>query len=236
MQNFKQKKLKAFTLTELAIVLVIIGLIIGGVTTGSSLIKQSQVRSVIYDITNFKNSINAFKLQYGQLPGDFNNATALFGGGTANGNGDEHILYSGGPNANESLRMWQHLDLAGILPGNYTGVGGGTGNEADIGTNTPPSKLNNGGYYIDYGTFNGYSTSANILYFGAFTANSQCNSSVISANYAYNIDLKMDDGQPMNGVVHGFHPTLGTPNCRSSNTAYNISDQTTKCQMSFMIN
>lgn len=54
-----------FTLVELSIVLVIIGLIIGGVMVGRDLIKTSEVRSQISQIEEFKTAVNTFKVKYG---------------------------------------------------------------------------------------------------------------------------------------------------------------------------
>jgi len=65
-----------FTLIELSIVLVIIGLIVGGVVTGSELIEQSKLRSQITQIERYQTAVNAFTLKYNALPGDVRGAQA----------------------------------------------------------------------------------------------------------------------------------------------------------------
>lgn len=63
-------KKHGFTLVELSIILVIIGLIVGGVMVGQDLIKAAAIRSQISQIEQYNTAVNAFKLKYGYLPGD----------------------------------------------------------------------------------------------------------------------------------------------------------------------
>lgn len=64
-----------FTLLELSIVIVIIGLIVAGISAGQSLIRQAGVRGVISDFDTLTTALNTFKLQYDALPGDMDNAS-----------------------------------------------------------------------------------------------------------------------------------------------------------------
>jgi prepilin-type N-terminal cleavage/methylation domain-containing protein len=113
-----------FTLIELSIVLVIIGLLVGGVLVGRDLIRAAQMRSFVGDMEELVSAINAFRTKYNCLPGDCANATQFFGKnttlcnahsgsagtpGTCNGSGDKHI-YS------EDAYLWQHLSLAQLVP------------------------------------------------------------------------------------------------------------------------
>jgi prepilin-type N-terminal cleavage/methylation domain-containing protein len=65
----------AFTLVELSIVLVIIGLIIGGVLAGRDLIRAAELRSLVSEVERYNSAVNAFKLKYNCLPGDCATAT-----------------------------------------------------------------------------------------------------------------------------------------------------------------
>ena len=75
-----------FTLIELSIVLVIIGLIVGGVLVGQDLIKAAQVRAQISQIEKYNTAVNTFLEKYDALPGDLNLTTANKYGFAARGN------------------------------------------------------------------------------------------------------------------------------------------------------
>ncbi len=72
-------KKSGFTLIELSITLVIIGLIVGGVLVGKDLIKAAEARSITKQIEQYRAAINAFKLKYNAIPGDMNNAESIWG-------------------------------------------------------------------------------------------------------------------------------------------------------------
>lgn len=76
-RNRFQLNQHGFTLVELSIVLVIVGLIIAGISMGSSLVHSAQLQSVITEQSNFIAAINSFRSKYSQLPGDMNNANAI---------------------------------------------------------------------------------------------------------------------------------------------------------------
>ena len=60
---------KGFSLIELSIVLIIIGLLVAGITGGSSLIKSAELRAVMSDIRNYQTAVNAYYTSIGELPG-----------------------------------------------------------------------------------------------------------------------------------------------------------------------
>ena len=121
-----------FTLVELSIVLVIIGLIVGGVLTGRDLIKAAEIRAQISQIEKYQTAVNTFKLKYGYLPGDIPDPTASAFGFAARGtlpgegNGDGIIGgYCCGGEAGwvmfgEPLMFWVDLSKAGLIEGSFT--------------------------------------------------------------------------------------------------------------------
>lgn len=153
----------AFSLVELSIVIVIIGLIIGGVVAGRSLIRASEINAIGADVARVKQAVGMFREQYRYAPGDMANATVVWGEiapgctdalatgqATCNGNGDGKIgLLTGSMNvpatAYEVLRAWQHLSNAGLIDGKFTGGPSVAGQPVSgrIGVNMPAVAMTN---------------------------------------------------------------------------------------------
>ena len=115
-------KQRGFTLIEIAIVLVIIGLLLGGVLKGQELITGARVRNLISQQDGIKAAYFGFLDRYRALPGDYTQANTNINGvaagacGTHNGNGNGQIELAG----NESVLAWEHLSKAGFINGSYT--------------------------------------------------------------------------------------------------------------------
>jgi prepilin-type N-terminal cleavage/methylation domain-containing protein len=162
---------RGFTLIELSIVLVIIGLIVGGVLVGQDLIKAARMRAQISQIEQYDSTANTFRNKYGGLPGDLRNGGNSFdgttdvpasGGNCANaapGNAvfedcaGNRALFSGEPAA-----FWRQLYLSNMIVDSITNTVliGGTSAVPAV---PPPSafprvfpsaKLGNGNYVIVY--------------------------------------------------------------------------------------
>ncbi|WEF34803.1 prepilin-type N-terminal cleavage/methylation domain-containing protein [Pseudoduganella chitinolytica] len=103
-----------FTLVEIAIVLVIIGLLLGGVLKGQSLIDNAKVKNVIQQATSLQAAVNAYQDKFRALPGDDAQATAHVPGASGNGNGDGQIA--------EYQLAPQHLALGGFITGSFNGT------------------------------------------------------------------------------------------------------------------
>jgi prepilin-type N-terminal cleavage/methylation domain-containing protein len=187
-----------FTLLELSIVLVIIGLIIGGVTMGQELIKQGQVKSAVSDFQKYDAAYRTFQLKYQQIPGDFNKASQywpLCDAVPANCNGD----YNGrvdGTSCSECHRAWQHLNLANIVPGSYLGVMAPDVNLV-IGKHVPGAAIEGTGYLYRF-INNNYGERGNTIELGGPNSTAM-NQDVINALLAKNIDEKLDDGDAIRG-------------------------------------
>ncbi len=242
------KRTKAFTLVELSIVIVIIGLVIAGVTAGKSLVRQAQIRGVISDINKIRAGVNSYKLQYDALPGDHATAYNYFGSNcdatpaNCNGNGNKLVEASSSINDNELLRIWQHLNLSGLLPGNYTGVAsaGGDGNVTTGGVNVPKSPIgNNSSYYIISLTGAGINwagqavRNGNIIFLGQDQAASASHIAFLPVIDAYNIDNKYDDGKPYRADILAAHANACTTGSGISGT-YQITT-TNVCAMGFYL-
>ena len=118
---------KGFTLVEIAIVLVIIGLLLGGILKGQEMITQAKIKNVINDMTGVAAAMYGYQDRYRALPGDDLNAATRWTT-TSSGNGDGIILgtYNAAvpgtltgltPAIPESVFFWHHLRLAGFVSG-----------------------------------------------------------------------------------------------------------------------
>lgn len=218
-----------FTLIELSIVIVIIGLIVGGILVGKDLIKAADIRSQVSQLERYNAAVNLFKIQYGYLPGDMDGTAAAQLGfvaraGTA-GRGDNNGLiisdsYGSGIYAwnqeAEALFFWEDLSQAGLIEEKIN-----TATDADVGSVTrrferyfPAAKIGNknfvtvfsGGFW-NAGVFsdknsNFFTVSVPISIFGHGNFTSNAGMSVLQA---YNIDKKIDDGFPTIGKIKAFY-------------------------------
>lgn len=212
---------RAFTLVELSIVLVILGLLVGGVLTGQSLIRAAELRSVLTDNTRFITASNAFRDKYFAIPGDIGNATSFWGilAGTGsdatcqgtvatglptcNGNGDGLLTAGSG----EAYRFWQHLANAGLIEGRYAGVS----SLGDVSGNVPMSKIGAGAAWTVFyrtalaGSANWFAVSASHVLMLTHPS-----AAILKPEDAWNIDTKQDDGLPGTGKIIVYKDTTGS--------------------------
>lgn len=106
-----------FTLIELSIVLVIIGLLIGGVLKGQALIDNAKVKNMANDFRAIQTQIYAYQDKFKALPGDDGAAVDHLGAGAGNGDGDGVIEGAYNAAAGESFQMWKHLRMAQLATG-----------------------------------------------------------------------------------------------------------------------
>lgn len=232
-----------FSLVELSIVLVILGLLTGGILAGQSLIRAAELRSVSADIQRYSAAVYSFRDKYFALPGDMINATSFWGDqatgtgacasaatadgapGTCNGNGDGMVADS----TNEMFRFWQHLANAGLVEGQYSGIAGPANSIDSIpGTNVPRARISNAGFSFSFvnspGDAAAYAMNyGNTFWFGAANSGDRTHNIVLKPEEAWNVDVKADDGLAARGKViarTGF--TWG--NAASCTTSTSFSD------------
>lgn len=179
----QMKHQEGFTLIELSMVLVIIGLIVGGILVGQNLISAAAVRAQISQIEKFQTAKNTFYGKYGYLPGDIPNPYATQFGfaarGNYNGQGDGDGLITGvyanlpGIAADEyqeigePVMFWVDLSQAGLIEGSFTSA-----SPTAAPTNTsipmlfPQAKIGNGNFVSIY--------SVSSQYGGSWVCNGWC--------------------------------------------------------------
>jgi prepilin-type N-terminal cleavage/methylation domain-containing protein len=246
---------RAFSLVELSIVLVILGLLTGGILGGQALIRASELRSVSADFGRYQAAVNAFRDKYFQLPGDFSQATRFWAAAascatttvttTCNGSGN------GVMDPGEGQLLWQHLAMAGLIEGSYDGRV-----NLAAGTSQPKAKLANAYYSIPYDfssmSYHGFESGAYsgraVLAVGKAGYSSLNFVDIVGAGgvlkqeEAWNIDKKMDDGLPKQGAVQSylydwvnFAATDDGDYCGATNSNYLLNDTTHLCPLGFAI-
>ncbi len=225
-----------FSLVELSIVLVILGLLVGGVLSGQSLIRAAELRRVTSDAERFMAAHRLFQDKYFSPPGDMTNATQFWGVAagnganaacrdfvstglpTCNGNGDglidsdNNIIY-------EEMRYWQHLSNAGLIEGRYTGTYNASGDYTP-GVNVPSGRIKSSAiWYI-------YSDAPNEL--AVYLMEVSDGSRILKPEEAWNIDTKLDDGIPNRGKVRPYSDTPNT--ClNAAETQYQLASSAALC-------
>ena len=216
-----------FSLMEIALALVIIGLTVGGVLVGQEMLRNSEVRSVITEYQGFQRATDLFVQQYEYLPGDLPTAGGTNGfwpviaqTGTAdNGDGDGNIDIGG---SYEDLLAWRELALAELIPGSYTGAPNGASPDIyNIGSNIPAAKLPGAGWAF-----------FNTLWVAGKTGNATLDGGVLTAEEARSIDNKIDDTDPTNGTVIGADGD-GT-SCISGSAYFTPFDGILRCYVGFV--
>lgn len=242
-----------FSLVELSIVLVILGLLVGGILGGQSLIRAAELRSVTEGINTYKTAVNLFRDRYFATPGDMTNATDFWGEAdptpatcattigtgteTCNGDGDGQIEELASSVSNEMFRFWQQLANAGLIAGSYTGIEGVSGVEQSAvgGVNVPNMKISGVVWNIRYiGVDSDYypvQNQHNLLMAGQQNATSWPNNEGFRPEELWNIDTKIDDGKPGTGIfgAYGDDWTQCIVTADDPTTDWRLSNSDTDC-------
>ncbi|MFA5372092.1 MAG: prepilin-type N-terminal cleavage/methylation domain-containing protein [Sideroxydans sp.] len=210
-----------FTLIEIAIVLVIIGLLLGGVLKGQELINSARVKNIATDFKNIPVYIYGYQDKFRSLPGDdiqaaSHVANAVTCAAAANkcalGNGIIDGPWNAVDATNESFLFWQHVRLAGLAPG---------ATDTTQGQAYLPVNASGGIIGIQSGT----TTVANspvIDSAGAAIRGSYiiCSTGILG-KFVKQLDIQMDDGNTASGSMMALSgTTLGT----SATATANIDD------------
>lgn len=195
-----KKAHQGFTLIEIAIVLVIIGLLLGGVLKGQELITQSKIRSAEKEIDSVAVAVLGYRDRYRALPGDDSQAAARWGlADTGDGNGRIDGAFNAADDSAESRKLWIHLRRAGLIAGDST---------------SGAQPLNAVGGIV--GVQNAISNGGSTLLAGIVICSSNLPSSVANA-----IDAAQDDGSPNRGSILSFpQDAAGAPDFGAAPTAY----------------
>jgi hypothetical protein len=205
---------------ELSIVLVIIGLVSGAIFVGQELMSSAEIRATAAQINSFETAVNTFKLKYGCLPGDCDQAAAFGFIPISAGNGDEIIgRCSYAPDCmnsatdHEYVNFWYHLSASNLIPYSIPAYSIVTVTEAGIAS--PPLKINPISHTSGFSS--GWAIAADLAYAISGGGNTTLPShnwmtatdAVVPDTYppSYKIediariDEKLDDGLPLSGTI-----------------------------------
>jgi prepilin-type N-terminal cleavage/methylation domain-containing protein len=195
-----------FTLIEIAIVLVIIGLLLGGVLKGQELINSARVKNMATDFRNIPVYIYGYQDKYRALPGDqvqgaldvqFGNniataatTAATLGNGLIDGHWDDITT------ASESYVFWQHIRLAGLAPGTTTIPAAPAHGDGYLPVNAAGGEIG-----IQSGTSDNTKTPIKDAAGNAIRGSYIICSKGILGKFVLQLDTQMDDGKPDTGSM-----------------------------------
>jgi prepilin-type N-terminal cleavage/methylation domain-containing protein len=194
-----------FTLIEIAIVLVIIGLLLGGVLKGQELINSARVKNLATDFKNIPVYIYGYQDKFRALPGDdaqvVNHVTGTLA--TTNGTPGNGVIegdWNSNTDTDESILFWQHVRLAGLA----------TGSTIPGAADYMPVNASGGIIGITSGTSvaaDAAMTSGGVALRGSYII---CSSGILG-KFVKQLDLQMDDGQTNGGsMMAGEAEAVGT--------------------------
>lgn len=235
-KTFSSKK-SAFSLIELSIVLIVIGLLIAGITGGASLIKSSELRSVMSEARGYAVATNAFYSQYDSLPGDYNIAVGSESTYLGNNNGNiEFAATAATIPGSEGAVAWYALRQIGAIDDALT-FAASSGSQTP-GTNIPSSKIKSAGWIFSF--VNSQNTVVLTRATSGASDGEEADDIATPAllpSDALSVDSKIDDGSANTGKVRSIINTADTDSatgCSGTNT-YTIGGTVLTCAISYQI-
>ncbi len=217
-----------FSLIELAVVLIIMGLLMGGVLKGKDLIESARLKRIISQLNEYRVATHTFLDKYDAFPGDFNKASLLIKTGLRDGNGNGIIEGGGLAQGSEALSFWSHLAGAGFIgsPGLESEK-----NIGDFGKGAPESSIG-GGFTIE----NNPHSLKGLWFILGTKRGDHGDGGLLTPLQAMSIDKKMDNGHPTSGKIRAIDGTnVQNHACVKEDGTYNIDNHEAACVVLFQL-
>lgn len=218
------RKQYGFTLIQIALVLIIIGLLVSAVVKAQALLTSARVHGLISQQDGIKAAYIGFRDRYRALPGDYNAARTNIPncGACEQGDNNGQILMNGA--ILESLAAWDHLSKAGLIASNYRYVVG----DATSASNSP---------------VNAYGSLVQLIYDNVYQEGPVATSAVASTRHNLKtgnnipsdilaeVDRKIDDGQAAGGQFRysGFNSAAVAAECAAASGAWTAANPVANC-------
>lgn len=243
-------KTRGFTLIELAIVIAIIGLIIGGILTGQEMIKNAEINDMIRQIDKYQTAAQVFRDKYQAMPGDIDNATALgvnrdasgavnscYTTGTSYDGNNDRVLddFAGATiqNNGELANFWFHLTNTALIDEQVATTNPNCSAVQAAGQFYPEATFGEGMIALSHmGRFHfllGYGGTHTAAFSGQAEGNAAgAAPNLLTALEAFRLDRKMDDAVPDAGrmfVITDYTATTAT----TGTLVVDATDNATNC-------
>lgn len=223
------KRQGGFTLIEIAIVLVIIGLLLGGVLKGQELINTARVRALNNTVDGITASWFSFQDRYRAFPGDYTQANVNLPGNPVNGDGNGLVGDAGGADSpTERAMVWMHLEAAGYITGGYDDPAAtvANANEYSCPVTVCPDNGFGAGMNLTYGEMRQAQTGAR--------AHELISGRGIPVEVLAELDRKVDDGSAATGamqmgVVGTGWVATDLQECQNAGNDYDLLDPSPNC-------
>ena len=208
-----------FTLVEIAIVITIVGLLIGGILKGQQLLENARITITIKQVQSFRAAEILFRDMYNQLPGDIPTANAhivnctianncyngdgnsIIGTTSIKFNHDDQSASIAMPDV-ETTMFWTHLTTANLI----NGVNSNSDPLVPEWTKTHPAAKLGGGFHVLNANQTGDNPANGHYYVLRLAPTGKPHpkgkkGQVLSPILAFRIDIKIDDGNARTGNV-----------------------------------
>lgn len=220
------KKEEGFSLVEISIALLIIGILVAGILKGQDLLENARLKSLVSQVNEYRIATNVFQDRYGALPGDYAKASQYIDPSLSNGNDNGKIEGQGLAVGQEAFSFWAHLAKANLISTPDTPSSGSAGS---FNQGAPKAKIG-GGFTIQYNPFG----EGHHWFVLGEKRGSSGQGAGLTPLQAMSLDQRSDNGHPRQGKIRAKDGQDVAPgSCVTSLGTYNVKNTNKACVLYF---